>query len=68
MQQPSDSIELAPDDIELQSSIADDSTTQQQSEEAHDQGQGRADAQNQQGHFGSSESVTKQQADKQKVC
>jgi len=45
----------------------DDDSTTQQADDTHDQGQGKADMQGQEGHFGINDSVTKQQAEKQKV-
>jgi len=65
-QQPVEGVEFAPEDVEQNSSTVDDATTQQQADESNDQGQGKADMQGQEGHLGSSDSVSKQQTDKQK--
>lgn len=62
-----DNVEFAPNDVEQQQSTVDDATTQQPSEDTHDQGQGKADMQGQEGHQGKSDSVAKKQADHQKV-
>lgn len=68
-QQQSDNVELAPNDVDQQQSTVDEATTQQQqSEDSHDQGQGKADVQGEEGHQGTSDSVDKKQSDQQNVC
>ena len=62
-----DDVEEAPNDVEQQQSTIDDATTQQPSEDTHDQGQGKADMKGQEGHQGKSDSVAKKQTDQQKV-